>query len=190
MRTGYAEDQPGFSQKRQEAILIASGVPANRICGKGHTAATLASALRILRGKEVLETASGLRALGSSRKVIMEQLAVIKKAGRVVMDTETKERSDADGAEMLDRALAKIRYEKTMPGPERAKEIGAKGGKAKGINAARKRMAENSARRIWLDKRIATNAEAVAKMEGWSRETAYSHFGPSGRPPGRAASNT
>lgn len=165
--------------------MIAFGVPANRICGKGHTAATLDAALRLIRGKEVLEMASGFRTLGSSRKTIMEQYAVIKKAGRVVLDPETKERSDTDSAEMLDRALAKIRYEKTMPDHGRAKEIGKLGGEAKGRNAAKARMAENTARRIWLDKSIDTNAEAIAKMTKWSKETANRRFGPSGRPAGR-----
>lgn len=188
MRTGYVEDQPGFSQKRQEEILAAAGFTPSRICGKGHTCATLAEALKLIRGAEVLETAGGFRPLGSSRKTIMEQYAVIKKAGKVVLDVETGERSDRDSAEMLDRALAKIRYEKTMPSPEHAKEIGRAGGKAKGRNAAAARMAENSARRIWLNKSIATNAEAIDKMTGWSRESAYRKFGPSRRPPGRAGS--
>lgn len=185
MRTGYVEDQPGFSQKRQEEILIAAGVPARRICGKGHNAATLDDALRLLRGDEVLECAAGLRALGSSRIAIMEAHALVRKAGRAILDPETGMRSDRDGAEMLDRALAKIRYEKTMPSEGRAKEIGALGGKARAAQIREGRLSETKAKAIWFNIHLSTG-QAIERMPGWSKETAYRYFGKRGRKPGPA----
>ena len=186
MRTGYVEDQPGFSQKRQEEILLAAGIPQSRFCGKGYKAETLPDALRVLRGDEVLECAAGLRALGSSRVQIIEAHALVRKAGRAVLDPETGMRSDRDGAEMLDRALAKIRYEKTMPSEGRAKEIGALGGKARGEKLKNGRLAEKKAKAIWFNVHLST-AEAIERMPGWSKETAYRYFKKRGRKSGPAA---
>lgn len=183
MRTGYINDQPRWTAKRQEEILRAAGV--ERFYREGVAGQTLEVAVRALRGDELLECAAGMRSLGSSRKEIMEALALIKKKGRVIVDPETKERSDRDGAEMLDRALAKIRYELTMPSEQFAKEIGSKGGKARAKKFKAGRMPENTARSKWLDRSIRTNREALLQMPGWSMETAYRFFGKSGRPPGR-----
>ena len=186
MRTGYVQDQPGFSQKRQEEILTAAGMPAHRICGKGHTVEGLSNALRLLRGGEVLECAAGLRTLGSSRVQIMEAHALVRKAGKAVLDPETGMRSDRDGAEMLDRALAKIRYEKTMPSEGRAKEIGSLGGKARAKKIQDERLPERAAKKIWFNIHLST-AEAIERMPGWSKETAYRYFKKRGRKSGPAA---
>ena len=165
--------------------MIASGMPASRICGKGHSAVTLDDALRVLRGAEVLECAAGLRSLGSSRLAIIEAHAIVRKAGYAILDPETGMRSDRDGAEMLDRALAKIRYEKTMPSEGRAKEIGALGGKARGEKLKNGRLAEKKAKAIWFNIHLST-AEAIERMPGWSKETAYRYFKKRGRKSGPA----
>ena len=165
--------------------MIATGVPASRICGKGHSAVTLADALRILRGAELLECAAGMRSLGSSRRVIIETHAIVRAAGHAILDPETGMRSDRDGAEMLDAALAKIRYEKTMPSEGRAKEIGSLGGKARAKKMQNGRMNEKTAKRIWLNAALSTD-EAIDRMPGWTRETAYRYFKKRGRKPGPA----
>lgn len=184
------KDRPDFPAAYQKKILMRSGVPEDRIIVEDYDVHTFEAALKLVRGNEALELAHGFRALGSSRKKIMVEFAIAKAAGKVLMDTETKQRSDSHGVEMLDAALAIIHRERTGPTPEEAEERGRNGAAVRWKEKQENRMAHNSARTIWLNKRIATNAQALEKMTGWTRGTAYDAFGASGRPSGNPGRKT
>lgn len=167
--------------------MTAAGLPASRICGKGHTCSTYENALKLVRGKEVLEMAGGLRPLGSSRDEIVAAWSIARKAGKVIMDAETKLRSDVDGVEMLALALQKIRGERSIG--DRASEMGKVGGPALAAKRAKSRCPDNKARTLWLDQSIPSNDAAVKRINKgydtpWSASTLYRYFGKSGRPTG------
>ena len=132
-----------------------------------------------MRSGEILATVGGLRPLGNSRHAIMAELARIHAAGASVLDVATSQRSDHNGAEMLDRALARLRGEIVMP-PGKAESMQAKSVAAR----IGKRMPERQALTIWRDPNL-TIGEAIKRMPGWSPRTAYLRLGKRGLPTGR-----
>ncbi len=186
-RTGYAGFNPYFSTSTQLKILKASGIPEDRVYIE-ELGFTLESALSSLREPdEVVECAYGFRALGDSQKQIREMLEVVKASGRVIIDTETKQRSDADGAEMFDAALRRISREGIAPSPAARSKGGKNSVKARQLtrDEQKERVAPT-----WHDKRIPRDQDAVAIIKaaigkGWSRATCNRVLGPSGRKPGR-----
>jgi len=164
--------------------LLARGARARTIYIEGRGPETLGALVKAARKDEVIGLAGGFRVLGDNRAQIMSAFRALKVKGAVLFDIETDERSDRDGAEMLDRALRRIRGELTFGSPEEAVERGVLGAKAtyKGIWASR--MPKREARKIWFDKTI-TRAEAVTRMgPGWSKATARRAFGKSKRKKG------
>jgi hypothetical protein len=161
---------------RDELILIDSGLKADRIYLEGRGFETLA---RInMRPGELLATVGGLRALGDSQRDIIEAARRFHDAGAAVLDIETGWRSDQRGAEMLDRALMRLRGERVMP-EGKAAAMQAKSVKAR----IGDRMPRRQAAMIWKDPRL-TIGEAIAQMPGWSARTAYALLGPRGLPVG------
>lgn len=138
-----------------------------------------------MRRGEELKVVEGLRALGNSRKEIVAAVAMIHGLGAVVVDAETGKRSDKNGVEMLDAALAKIRGEKTIGSAANARAM-----QAKSVATRTKgRMPERQAMAIWKDPTL-TAGEALAKMRGWERGTAYAALGKRGVPTGRRSTKT
>lgn len=67
--------------------------------------------------------------------------------------------------------------------PKWAKKYGKLGGRPK----AKRAMSREDAEKIWFDRRIETNSEALERMTGWTLPAAYRAFGKSGRPAGKRA---
>ncbi len=133
LRTGFVQDQGKWPAETQERILREAGVK-KIIFHDPKLGVALETALDNLRGKEVLELAGGLRALGAGRYSITAAVATVREKGKVVKDCQTKKRSDRDGFDMLSEALAAIHGELIAPNPEDAREWG--------LNGAKKRWAE------------------------------------------------
>lgn len=57
-------------------------------------------------------------------------------------------------------------------------EMGRRGGRARAKLLAASRLDPEAARAIWKDERYQVAAEALAHMPGWTRTTAWRHFGP------------
>jgi hypothetical protein len=179
---GYVRHWPSFPAKVQEAMLIAAGLEPRQIYTEGRGPENLAALVRAVRDGQLIAVHGGLRVFGDNHRQIAAAVAKIEQRGGIVIDVETEDRSDRHGVRMLSRALARMRGELTMG--DRAAEIGAAGGKARGIAAQRGRMPEKQARKIWFDKKIDT-ATALSRMgPGWSKATARRKFGPSKRPMG------
>ncbi len=167
---GYARNE------REELILVAAGLKPDRVYREGRGAETIDRVH--MRAGELLATVGGLRALGDSRRDIVEAVRRLHDQGAAVLDVETGFRSDRRGAEMLDRALAKLMGERVMP-PGKAVAMQAKSLKAR----IGHRMPEREALKHWRDPRL-TIGEAIQLMTGWSARTAYEHLGPRGLPAG------
>ncbi len=168
---GYARNE------RERLILMDAGVTDDHIYLKGRGAESLARIT--MRQGELLATVGGLRALGDSRHDIVAEVRRFREMGAAILDIETKWRSDQQGAEMLDRALARLRGEITMP-PGKAQDMQAKSVRAR----LGKRMPQREALTYWRDPRLATG-EAIKRMTGWSTRTAYVKLGKRGLPSGR-----
>lgn len=171
MHRGYARNG------REEAILAASGIKPRQIYLEGRGGEGLAT-VHLRKGDELF-TVHGLRALGESRRDIVDEVERIKQLGAVIVDVETGQRSDVDGVAMLDAALARLRGEKVMP-PGKAERMQRLSVKAR----IGDRMGQREALAIWRDPRLSTG-EAIAKMPGWSERTAYLKLGKRGLPTGR-----
>ncbi len=131
-----------------------------------------------MRSGEVLATVGGLRALGDSRQAIMAELARIHGGGASVLDVATSQRSDHNGAEMLDATLRRLRGESVMP-PGKAETMQAKSVKAR----VGGRMPDRQAITVWRDPNL-TIGEALQRMPGWSSRSAYVRLGKRGLPVG------
>ena len=189
MRVFFVQGQPGCSEQAQrKAILehtgLAEGSPDTVFYRVGRGAEDFTAAAKRARGGAV-ETAWGLRPLGSSRGAIAMALKAAReevKAGFHVLDVVTGLRSDRDGVEMLDTALSRIHGESSMG--NRARELGALGGKSRATKIRLTRIPRDDAERIWLT--AATDRQAAEMCgRGWSKSTLTREFGKSPRKPGR-----
>lgn len=171
MHIGYARNA------REERVLLNLGLKAARIYVEGRGAETLAKVS--LRKGDELHTVLGLRALGDSRYDLVTEVDRIHALGAVVVDAQTRQRSDRDGVAMLDAALRQIRGERVMP-PGKAERMQAASVKIR----TKGRMPAREALAIWRDPKW-TTGEAIERMRGWSARTAYVRFGKRGLPTGR-----
>jgi hypothetical protein len=178
---GYARRWTLLPLPDQEHFLMQAGLQARQIYVEGRGAETFDALVKAVRKGQLIGVWGGLRVFGETRRQIMAALAAIEGRGGIVLDVESGDRSDKRGAHMLDRALARLRGELTMA--DRAPEIGALGGTARGKAMQARRMPEDQARKIWRDKSI-TTAVALSRMVGWSKPTALRWLGPSKRPRG------
>lgn len=175
---GYVRHWALLPADRQEKELVFAGLQPRQIYWEGRGVETFAALLKALRREQVVGVYGGLRVFGETRRQIMAALAGIEQRGGIVLDVESGDRSDKRGAHMLDRALARIRGEATIG--DRAAELGALGGTARGLAIAQRRMPAEKALKIWRDLRIDT-ATALSRMVGWSKPTALRRLGKSGR---------
>jgi hypothetical protein len=172
MEKGYARNS------RDEERLIAAGLRERQIYLEGRGNESFGK-WKMRKGEE-LGVVNGLRALGDSRQQIVARVSQVHQWGAVVVDAETGKRSDRHGVEMLDEALARIKGERTIG--SRAKDMQAASVKAR----TKGRMPQREAMAIWRDPAL-TGGEAIQKMTGWERGTAYKTFGKRGVPVGRRA---
>jgi len=162
---------------KDEARLIAAGVPAKRIYREDRGSEQWGQ-WKMRRG-ELLGVVNGLFALGSNRRDMMRALDRIEAWGAVIVDMETGLRSDKQSAKLLDLGLAR-----------RHGELAMKPGQAERMNGAsieartKGRMPQRQALTYWRDPTL-TGKEALKRMKGWTRGPAYEILGPRGVPSGR-----
>lgn len=171
---GYSRRWPTLPLADQEKALIRAGLKAGQIYVEGGSAECLAALVKATRKGQLIGVFGGLRVFGETHRQITAAVTAIEEAGGIVVDVETGDRSDRHGVRMLSRALARVRGEATMG--DRAAEIGALGGAARGKALREKRMPEDEARPIWRDRSIDT-ATALSRMPGWTKPTAQRHLG-------------
>lgn len=191
MKTGYVNPRRSFSLKAQAEILLAAGVPENRIYVQGERGEDLAAACKAARDK-LVHCADGMRALGASAKAIREAMALAEKHGAVIVDAARNQRSDHDRWKMYDWACGKVIAEKNGLTPRTSR----KGAQTRAAMIANDRLEDAKAERIWKDQRFGSNEEACAYMNklhppklvelhsGWTPQIAFRNFGGSDRPRG------
>jgi hypothetical protein len=122
---------------------------------------------RVRRGDKVPLT--GIEELGNSRREIRELLDAWEDLNIQIVNRQSKRSVHAGDVGWIVRGVSKL--------DEKRRKIGA------GANQP-ERMPEVDARPIWHDHRLEWE-EAIARMPGWSRKTAYKYLGPRGVPVGR-----
>lgn len=84
-------------------------------------------------------------------------------------------------ADMMADAVSELTGEARGLTPKEARRNGAKGGKAKGISAAKSRTSEAHAKSVWYNPNISNAAVKVhPDFKGWTASTAYRAFGKRG----------
>jgi hypothetical protein len=172
MNRGYAR------HGKDEQRLIAAGLKPRQIYLEGRGNESWGKWQ--MRSGEEMGVVDGLRALGNSRSEIVDRVAQVHEWGAVVVDAETRKRSDRDGVEMLDEALARIKGERSIGNRAKAMQEASVAARTKG------RMPQREALKIWRDPAL-TSGEAIQRMAGWERGTAYKVLGKRGLPVGRRA---
>lgn len=168
---GFARDE------KDENRLLAAGVKTIYRGDKGEILGKFK-----MRDKELLGVVDGLRAFGTTRSEMISAVKLMKSWGAAIIDAETKLRSDADGAEMLDDGLTKFHGEAKMPGGSRQARLM----QTKSVEIRTKgRMPRHEAEIIWKDTGAFTLPQALALMNGWSQSSAYRVLGDRGAKPGR-----
>ena len=183
MKRGHIRIGKGFGKDGQEKILAAAGVT-NTYIGQ------IDAAIRSVRKGEVLYCV-GLRGLAGSKDGIKAALKALHGKGAAAVDAATGRRSDGPcGADLALEAAVELSNER-QGGARFSRLHGRKGGEAAAKTKAGRRTPTDKAQRIWLDKSISTNDEALAKINSfgyshdWSERAAYNQFGSPGRPAGR-----
>ena len=134
-----------------------------------------------MRVGEGLGVVDGFRAFGITRGAIMAKVRTVHGWKAVVIDAETKERSDQNGAEMLDRGLSRYANETRAPTPAQARRMQARSVRARTRNRTPRREAAYK----WLHSPGLSNEQIEDELIGWSWRALYDAFGPRGLPPGR-----
>lgn len=122
----------------------------------------------------------GLEAFGKDRHQIAAAVAWVQGQGADVFEIASGEVA-GNGVLMMNRALTRIHGEGRMA---KAHEMQRASAKARTIN----RMPEDEARQHWANIRLKI-PQALAKMPGWNRQSAYNTFGKRGIAPGRPKKN-
>lgn len=165
----------------QIASLEAAGVTV--IYVEGRKAENYEAAFRSVRKGQGLAVRT-LADLATNRSELRERLAAIHAKGSYVVETDTGRDSRKDAADMIFDAADVLGQARKGHSSKLAAKFGAMGGRPK----AKRAMSKVDAERIWFDRRIETNEEAIAQMDGWSMPAAYREFGKSGRPAGKRPS--
>ena len=127
-----------------------------------------------MRSGELLGVVNGLRAFGDARREMVSAVTEIHLQGAVIIDAEIGLRSDKNGVEMLNLALA----------PRRPSDDYRKAQAAGVANRTKGRMGKREALIIWRNPKLSVR-ECIELMHKWSQATAYKQLGRRDVPAGR-----
>jgi hypothetical protein len=103
----------------------------------------------------------------------------VEARGAVLVVAETGTSIDMPTLREIDRTLHRWRGEAAIKTGKRASAMGKRGAEARKKSVAAARLDKEAARAIWSDeKRYPDAADALDHMPGWTRTTAWRHFGP------------
>lgn len=161
------------------ALASASGLPLRAIrCGEtaGEGFPSPSWSLRKGEGLAVLRAAD----LGVDRWSIADAVAWVQSQGAEVIEVPTG-RAAGDGVAMLHDALKYHHAAARGMTPEEARARAA----ARELAKRKDRIPKAQALKIWRSSRYTKFQDALAKMPGWSKRTAYGELGPRNAGTGR-----
>jgi hypothetical protein len=175
MLRGWAGPSRYLSERKQRALLVAAGVEERVIYPPDQWAALVKS----LRPEEKDKAAvADLRIFGSRRQLVEAVKAVEAKGCKLVV-VESGTELDAPTLCEVDKTLTRWRGEAAIKSRAQARKLGRRGAAAKAAKVEAGRMPKDEARAIWRDLTGYPDAwRALIYMPGWTRTTAWRHFGP------------
>lgn len=186
-RCGWTRPSLQLSEKRQKAVLVEHKCHPIYSASEHDWTVVVAS----LRERDELWMTT-LARLASPRLELNIARKAVRAKKAVIVEALTGRRSDKaeDAEDMAFDAAAELMREARGLAPEEAAEYSRRGGlatRARWKRAHRgNRMPVSEARGYWKDHTL-SNAEALAKMWGWTQRMAYRHpqLGPRGKAAGR-----
>lgn len=177
MRRGWVRKSPRCSEQKQLKALESAGVDPIYINGKHENVTDFISSLRA-KDEACVYT---LARLASHRDALDQAIDDIHKKDCVIVEIHTGLRSDSrDGMKtMIFGAVREISGDRRTLSPEMALFYGEQGGRP-----IKEKMAKTEAEAVWFDRRLNSD-QAIAKMWGWGKRTAYDTFGKRGAAAGR-----
>lgn len=168
-RISYIRKVPGWHPCRQRESV---GVTVAE-----YSEPTPETAIASMRDGDELVVASA-RVLADNRDAIAYAIQAVHERNGTLMEADTKRDSREHGAGIMADAVAALANEARATG----RRNGQKGASVRWGKI--KRMNKREALVIWRDPANTTD-EAIGKMDGWTKATAYRVFGERGIPAGR-----
>lgn len=177
MKRGWVRKSPRCSEQKQLKALESAGVDPIYINGKHENVTDFISSLRA-KDEACVYT---LARLASQRDALEHAIDDIHKKECVIVEISTGLRSDSrdEFKTMMFGAMREITGDRRTLSPERALFYGEQGGRP-----PKEKMPKAEAEAIWFDRRLNSD-DAIAKMRGWGKRTAYDVFGKRGAAAGR-----
>lgn len=184
MKRGFVRESPRASTSSQVEALTAAGVDVGAIYYQEQEGAE--ACIASLRAGDEL-VVSSLDRLAPDRRTLRRLLDAVHSKGAIVVEARSKRRSDDHDSliGMIFDAVDGLAGDRKALPPDKAREYGAKGGKARSRKAASQRMGVAEARAIWRRNSDWTNGQCVAEMQGWTVRMAYRKLGKRGLAKGR-----
>jgi hypothetical protein len=175
MLRGWVGPSRYLSERKQRELLVQAGVEERVIYPPDQWQALV----RSLRPEEKDKAAvADLRVFGSRRQLVEAVKAVEAKGAKLVVVASGTE-LDMPTLYEIDRTLTRWRGEAAIKSRAQARRLGKRGAAAKAAKVDAERMPKDEARAIWLDRKGYPDAwQALIYMPGWTRVTAWRHFGP------------
>jgi hypothetical protein len=175
MLRGWVGPSRYLSERKQRALLVAAGVEERVIYPPDQWAALVKSLRPEAKDKAAV---ADLRIFGSRRQLVEAVKAVEAKGSKLVV-VESGTELDAPTLHEVDRTLTRWRGEAAIKSRAQARKLGKRGAAARAAKIETERLAKDGARTIWLDlKKYPEAWQALIYMPGWTRTTAWRHFGP------------
>jgi hypothetical protein len=176
MLRGWIGPSRYLSKRKQRKLLVDAGVDERVIYLGENEWPAFVKALR--PGTNDKAAVADLRVFGSRRGLLAAAEAV-EARGAVLVVAETGTSIDMPTLREIDRTLHRWRGEAAIKTGKRASAMGKRGAEARKKSVAAARLDKEAARAIWSDeKRYPDAADALDHMPGWTRTTAWRHFGP------------
>jgi hypothetical protein len=175
MLRGWVGPSRYLSERKQRDLLIHAGVEERVIYAPDQWAAFV----RALRPEAKDKAAvADLRIFGSRRQLV-QAVKDIEAQGAKLVVVESGTEIDVPTLREVDRTLTRWRGEAAIKTKKRASELGKRGAAARAKLQAEARLGEKEARAIWQNlNRYLSAEDALRSMPGWTRTTAWRHFGP------------
>jgi hypothetical protein len=173
---GWTGTSRYLSERKQRDMLVRAGLEDRVI----YEAANWPAFVKALRPGDRAAVAD-LRIFGSRRALVaaVEEIEA-RQAKLVAIESDTA--IDAPTLREVDRTLTRWRGEAALKDRKRASAMGKRGAVARKRQIAEARLNDDAAWMVWKDKRYKDVADALALMPGWTRTTAWRHFGPHEKP--------
>jgi hypothetical protein len=175
MLRGWVGPSRYLSEAKQRAALEAAGVEPRVIYAGAELWPALVKSLRP-EAKDQAAVAD-LRVFGS-RRALVQAAEDVAARGATLVVVESGAELHMPTLREVDRTLTRWRGESAIKSGKRAREMGKRGAAARRKQIAEERQDAETVGARWRDRKRYPNAADALVGTGWTRTTAWRHFGP------------